>query len=82
MTFIYIAFLYVVALLMAYENLFAKIALFLGKDGSTISGMKWRIFNLCYLSLKKVRRFGKAVIVNQFNPDDKKNILVLMQEFK
>lgn len=81
MTLAYIPFLYIFALIMAYEILFVRLDIFLKNDKILASFAKQKILRLCFLNLKKLNRFAKESTINLFNLKDKNDVLNLVKKF-
>lgn len=82
MTLAYMPFLYIFALIMAYEMLFVRLDIFLKNDKTLASFAKQKIFRLCFLNLGKLNRFAKESTSDLLNLKDKNGILSLVEKFK
>jgi len=81
MTLAYIPFLYIFALIMAYEMLFVRLDIFLKNDKKLAGFAKQKIFRLCFLNLGKLNRFAKESTSDLLNLRDKNGILNLVERF-
>jgi len=77
----YIPFLYIFALIMAYEMLFVRLDIFLKNDKKLAGFAKQKIFRLCFLNLGKLNRFAKESTSDLLNLRDKNGILNLVERF-
>lgn len=77
----YTPFLYLFALVMAYEILFVRLDFFLKNDKALASFAKQKIFRLCSLNLGKLNRFAKESTSDILNLKDKNDILNLVAKF-
>ncbi len=78
LTFAYIPFLYIFALLITYENIFFRIAYFIKDSKSLSKNVKWKIFRLCHLNLNIQNRFSGYIfskIVINSNEEDINKII-------
>ncbi len=82
MTLAYMPFLYIFALIMAYETLFVRLDIFLKNDKSLANFAKQKIFGLCFLNLGKVNKFAKESSPDLFNLKDKNDIVSLVRKFE
>jgi len=78
----YLPFLYLFTLLMAYENLFVRLDIFLKENKTLANFAKRKIFRLCFFDLGKLNRFAKESTSNLLNLKDKNDILSLVQKFR
>lgn len=81
MTLAYMPFLYIFALIMAYEMLFVRLDIFLKNDKTLAGFAKQKIFRLCFLNLGKLNRFAKESTSDLLNLKDKNGILSLVEKF-
>lgn len=81
MTLAYMPFLYIFALIMAYEILFVRLDIFLKNDKKLAAFAKQKIFRLCLLNLGKLNRFAKESTSDLLNLKDKNGILNLVEKF-
>lgn len=81
MTLAYMPFLYIFALIMAYEILFVRLDIFLKNDKKLAGFAKQKIFRLCFLNLGKLNRFAKESTSDFLNLKDKDGILNLIEKF-
>lgn len=81
MTLAYMPFLYIFALVMAYETLFVRLDVFLNNDKALAGFAKQKIFRLCFLNLGKLNRFAKESANDILNLKDKNGILNLVEKF-
>lgn len=81
MTLVYMPFLYIFALIMAYEILFVRLDIFLKNDKELAGFAKQKIFRLCFLNLGKLNRFAKESMSDLLNLRDKNGILDLVEKF-
>ena len=78
----FIPFLYIVAIYMKYELLFARIGLYLKKDKDAMKYAKKQIFALCKFDLAKLNRFMKKNIFTIMRLNDKVGIDKIINDFK
>ena len=78
----FVPFLYLVAIYMAYELLFARLDIFLKKDKDVAKYAKKQIFLLCNIKLSRLNRFvrGNTSKLTKFN--DKAGIDKIVSDFK
>lgn len=81
LTVAYIPFLYLFALVMAYEILFIRLDFILKNNKALASFAKQRIFRLCFLSLGKLNSFAKDSTSDIYKLKDKNDILNLVEKF-
>ncbi len=81
MTLAYMPFLYIFALIMAYEMLFVRLDIFLKNDKALAGFAKQKIFRLCFLNLGKLNKFAKESTNDLLNLKDKNGILSLVEKF-
>lgn len=81
LTLAYIPFLYLVALYMAYENLFVRLDIFWEKDKELVKFAKRRILILCLINLGKLHRFTKGNTQELMRLDNKNDILSMIRSF-
>lgn len=79
--FAFIPFLYIFALIMAYETLFVRLDIFLKNDKALAKFAKIKIFKLCFLNLKKLNKFVKESSIDLLNLKDKNDIVSLVRKF-
>lgn len=77
----YIPFLYLVALYMAYENLFVRLDICWKKDKALTKFTKQRILTLCLVNLGKLNRFAKGNTQELMRLDNKNDILNMIRNF-
>lgn len=77
----YIPFLYLVALYVAYENLFVRLDIFWEKDNALVKFAKRRILILCLVNLGKLHRFTKGNTEELMRSDNKNDILNIIRSF-
>lgn len=80
-SFALIPFLYIFALIMAYETLFVRLDIFLKNNKALAKFAKIKIFKLCFLNLKKLNKFAKESSTDLLNVKDKNDILSLVHKF-
>jgi hypothetical protein len=81
LSFALIPFLYLFALIMAYETLFVRLDIFLKNDKALAKFAKIKIFKLCFLNLKKLNKFAKENTPDFLNLKDKNDIVSLVRKF-
>lgn len=81
LTFAYIPFLYLLALYMAYENLFVRLDISWKKDKALTKFAKQRILTLCLVNLGKLNRFVKGNTQELMRLDNKNDILNMIRNF-
>lgn len=81
LTFAYLPFLYFFALIMAYENLFVRLDIFLKDDRMLAKYAKRKIISLCLFSLRKLNRFAKEDVQKFLRLDNKNDVLTMIQDF-
>lgn len=81
LSFALIPFLYIFALIMAYETLFVRLDIFIKNDKSLAKFAKIKIFKLCFLNLKKLNKFAKESSTDLLNLKDRNDIVSLVQKF-
>lgn len=79
LTVAYIPFLYLFALVMAYETLFVRLNIFV-KDKELLSFAKRRILFLCHLNLGKLNGFAQGSAITQII--NKRDIQEMIEDFK
>lgn len=82
LTLTYLPFLYLFTLLVAYENLFGSLDIFLKENKTLANFAKRKIFRLCFFDLGKLNKFAKESIIDLLNLKDKSGILSLVQKFR
>lgn len=80
LTFAYIPFLYLFALLMAYESLFVRMEIILKVDQRLGKSAKQKIFALCHFNLVKLNSFSKEFILEIVNLSDENNLLNIIKK--
>ncbi len=78
----FIPFLYLVAIYMAYELLFARLDIFLKKDKDVAKYAKKQIFLLCNIKLSRLHRFMRENTSKLTKSNDKAGILNIVNDFK
>lgn len=81
LSFAFIPFLYIFALIMAYETLFVRLDIFLKNDKALAKYAKIKIFKLCFLNLKKLNKFARESSTDLLNLKDKNDIASLFHKF-
>lgn len=81
LSFVFIPFLYIFALIMAYESLFVCLDIFLKNDKALAKFTKIKIFKLCFLNFKKLNKFAKESSTYLLNLKDKNDIVSLVHKF-
>jgi len=81
LTLAYMPFLYFFALLMAYENLFVRLDIFLKKDKNLAKFTKRKILTLCFVNLGKLNKFAKENTQEFMKLDDKNDVLSMILQF-
>lgn len=71
LSFAFIPFLYIFALIIAYEALFVRLEYFLKNDKTQAKFIKIKIFKLCFLSLKKLNKLSKENLIDFLNLKNK-----------
>lgn len=67
LSFAFIPFLYIFALIMAYETLFVRLEYFLKNDRTQAKFVKIKVFKLCFLNLKKLNKLSKENLIDLLN---------------
>ena len=80
LTFAYIPFLYLFALLMAYESLFVRMEIILKVDQRLAKLAKQKIFALCHFNLVKLNNFSKDITLELVNPSDENDLLNIIKK--
>jgi len=78
----FIPFLYLVAIYMAYELLFARLDIFLKKDKDVAKYAKKQIFLLCNIKLSRLNRFMRENTSKLTKFNDKAGIDKIVSDFK
>lgn len=81
LTLAYIPFLYIFALIIAYEMLFVRLDFFLKNDKSLADFAKKKIFLLCLLNLRKLNKFINMNTASFHQLNHKNDILNLIENF-
>lgn len=81
LTLAYMPFLYFFALLMAYENLFVRLDIFLKKDENLAKFTKRKILTLCFVNLGKLNKFAKENTQEFMRLNDKNDVLSMIRQF-
>ena len=79
MIFLYLPFIYLIALYMQYETLFSRISIRISEDKKLFRFVKFQILKCSLFNLQKLTRFAKSVPV--FNFYSRKDILDYIQKF-
>jgi len=79
LTVVYVPYLYLFALFMAYENLFIRLKIFI-KNKELLSFAKWRILFLCHLNLSKLNRLAHSSAITKIT--SKRGVQKLIKNFK
>jgi hypothetical protein len=79
LTLAFMPFLYLFALLMAYELLFVRLGIFLKENKALANFAQKRIFMLCLLDLGKVNRFAKESTMDLLSLKDKDDVMRMIQ---
>lgn len=82
LSFALIPFLYIFALIMAYETLFVRLDIFLKNDKTLAKFAKIKFFKLCFLNLRKLNKFAKESSPDLLNLKGKNDILSLIRKFE
>lgn len=82
LTFSYIPFLYLFALVIAYENLFVRFDIFLKKDQKLAKLAKQKVFALCHVNLGKLNRFSKESTQDLMKMSSRDDMLNMIENFK
>lgn len=82
LTFAYIPFLYLFALVMAYEILFLRLDILLKKDQKLAKFAKQKVFALCHANLGKLNRFSKESTQDLMKMNSRDDILNMIDNFK
>jgi hypothetical protein len=82
LSFAFIPFLYMFALIMAYETLFVRLDIFLKNDTALARFAKIKFFKLCFLNLRKLNKFAKESSPDLLNLKGKNDILSLVRKFE
>jgi hypothetical protein len=83
LTLAYLPFLYVAALLMAYETLFLRVDIFMKKkDEKLAKYTKRKILILCLADLPKLNRFSRENIMRLQKLHDRRDVLNMIAAFK
>jgi len=82
LTFAYIPFLYLFALVMAYENLFFRFDILLKKDQKLAKFAKQKVFALCHANLGKLNKFSKETTQELMKMSSRDDILNMIENFK
>ena len=78
----FIPFLYLVAIYMAYELLFARLDIFLKKDKDVAKYAKKQIFLLCNINLSRLNRFMRENTSKLTKLNDKAGVDKIFSDFK
>lgn len=81
LSFLFIPFLYVFALCITYEALFVRIDTLLKHDKTLARFAKMKIFQQCFLNLKKLDKMTKESSIDLLKMKDKNDLLNLMSRF-
>ncbi len=82
LTFAYIPFLYLLALLFTYENLFFRIGYFIKDNQAPNKNVKWKIFRLCCLNLCKLKRFSRYISPKLVINSKEEDVMKLIGSFR
>lgn len=80
LTVMYLPFIYLFALVMAYEALFIRLEIFI-KDKKLLSFAKWKVIALCHINLKTLTSFSSTTGREITTIKNKKDILAVIQNF-
>lgn len=82
LTFAYIPFLYLFALMMAYENLFLRIDIFVKDNKALTKFAKRKIIRLCHLDLRKLNRFSRDSTQELIKISNEEDVRKLIGSFR
>lgn len=82
LTFAYFPFLYLFALMMAYENLFLRISIFVKDNKALTKFAKRKIIRLCHLDLRKLNRFSRDSTQELTIISDEEDVKKLIGSFR
>jgi len=82
LTFAYVPFLYLFALMMAYENLFLRIGFFVKDNKALAKVTKRKIILLCHLNLRKLNRFSRNSMQELINIGNEEDVNKLVGAFR
>jgi hypothetical protein len=80
LTFAYIPFLYLFALVIAYEGLFVRMSIIISREQRLTRIEKCEIFKLCHVNLDKLNRFSKEIIEELVQPRDENDLLNIIKK--
>ncbi len=81
LTLFYIPYLYLFALIMAYETLFVRLGIFI-KDKHLLAFTRQNILLLCNLNLGKLNRFAQTYARECMGLDSKSSVKKLISDFQ
>lgn len=81
LSFAFVPFLYIFALIMSYETLFVRLDFFLKNDKSLAKFAKTEIFHLCLFNLKRLNKFVRESSSDLLNLKDKNDIINMVSKF-
>lgn len=82
LTFIYLPFIYLFALYMAYETLFKRLDIFVNKDNQLARFAKLKTIKMCFINLARLNSFANEIPKGLLNLQSKEDILELINNFK
>jgi hypothetical protein len=81
LTLLYIPFLFIFTLFMAYENLFVKINFYYEGKKALMKYIQFKVFLLCFLNLNKLNRFTKNNSAQLIRLNNKTDVVKLIEQF-
>jgi len=81
LTVMYLPFIYVFALVMAYETLFVRLGIFI-KNKKLLTFTKWRIFTLCLINLRLLNKFSQNTGAQILKIKNRKDVVNMINDFK
>ena len=78
----FIPFLYLFALLIAYETLFVRLGFFIKNDSPLLRFTKIKIFQLCHFNLSKLNRFAQESPQSLMSLNSETDVLQMFEKFK
>lgn len=82
LTFAYIPFLYLFALVIAYENLFVRIDIFVKDNKALAKFAKRKIICLCHLNLRKLNRFSRESTQELLKISSEEDVANMIESFR